>query len=153
MEQPITKQQLADWLVSKRGTKALVTFAKELGVSKTALINYEAGSRMPPTETFLRWSRQFYDFPGRNKVTNETVSRVEEPRAQYILGSQASYVAQALRRYDVDIAEHSVFSALLLDLYARQLVSTEAVDTLLDWYVRYHVGRAIGVAAATVAAG
>lgn len=64
MEHAPTRQEIADWLVRARGKKALVTFAKELGVSKTALINYESGARVPPTETYLRWSQHYRDFPG-----------------------------------------------------------------------------------------
>ena len=95
MEHVPTREEIAEWLVRTRGKKALVTFAKELGISKSALINYESGDRVPPTETYLRWRATYTNFPGRT-VTNATF--LAEPRGDYV----SEYVEVPL--YDIAAA-------------------------------------------------
>ncbi len=156
---PEQRKTLGEWLRKKRAESSLAKITERFGVSKSAWQRYESGEREPPIQ--LRWELQdaYPDLPGFAVAPAFTPSRhfrVEEPVVRYEMrgspGGTASYVAEALRCRKIDLAEHSVFAALMFDLSARHLITNDAVDVLLDWFERFYIGRASSVVARRVEA-
>ncbi len=153
------RQALGAWLRAKRAESSLTRIAEQFGVSKSAWQRYETGEREPTFELRMQLHAAYQDLPvfARPVIGAPMASpRVEEARSNYRYGGRANgeagYVASALRARDIDLAEHSVYAALLFDLSARQLISNEAIDALLDWFVRFHIGRASTLVAERVGA-